>query len=344
MRVVFIVGLSCLVACGSNGNGPPSVDTNQANLCDQIAAVACYDLYQCCPEGQIEQALNIQNPESQAQCESDVHKQCDRGLATFEASLAAKRVTFNASVMNTCLKALLPPANECATVDATLPWTDACMMSPWTGNVADGGMCFYNFECAGVGSGTSFCAPNQTCMPLPGNGMPCSPQGCAQGNYCDTTTATRTCKPLQGANGACTSTAQCMKGLFCDIQTGTGTCQTLLAGGEPCTSSTSCESNDCLPGTCSTTNQPCLTSANCEGTCSSGPLTGNFCTSDQNCDGHCSVTTTTTCITAGNCPATETCVLYTCNQGTCVGDVECASTQVTVDYCSGPETELGALF
>jgi len=157
MRVAFVIGLSCVIACSSNGNGPPNVDTSADNLCDQIAAVACYDLYQCCPEGLIEQALEIQNPESQDQCESDLHKQCVRALVTFESSLAAKRVTFDASVMNACLKALLPPSNECATVDTTLPWTDACMMSPWTGNVADGGMCFYNFECAGVGSGTATC-------------------------------------------------------------------------------------------------------------------------------------------------------------------------------------------
>ena len=343
MRVVLVIGFSCVIACGSNNNGPPSIDTSGDNLCDQIASVACYDLYQCCPEGQIERDLGIQNPESQDQCESDVRKQCVQGLATFESSLAAKRVTFDASVMNTCLKALLPGSGGCATVDATLPWTDACAMSPWTGNVSDGGMCFYSFECAGTGSGTSFCAPNQTCMPLPGNGMPCSAQGCAQGNYCDTTMPPETCKPLQGPNGTCTSSAQCMKGLFCNIGTGTGTCQALLAGGETCTSSAACESNDCLPGTCSTTNQQCFTNANCEGMCGSGPLTGEFCGSDQNCEGHCSVTTTTTCVTAANCPTSESCVLYPCNLGTCTGDVVCAATQVTVDYCTGPESELGAL-
>jgi hypothetical protein len=116
-----------------------------------------------------------------------------------------------------------------------------------------------------------------------------------------------------------------------------------LAGGEPCTSSNACESNECLPGMCAGTNQQCFTNANCEGSCSSGPLTGDFCTTGQNCEGHCSVTTTTTCVTAGSCPVSETCVLYTCNQAMCEGDIVCAATQVTVDYCTGPQSELGTL-
>ena len=342
MRVVIVIGLSCGIACGG-GSSPPSVNTDKSNLCEQIAAVACYDLYQCCSEGEIEHDLGITTPESQDQCNSDVNKLCERDLATVESSLAANRVTFDASVLNTCLKSLLPPANECATVDTMLPWTAGCMMSPYVGNVADGDMCFYNYECKGTGPGTSYCSPDQTCMALPGNGMPCSAQGCAQGTYCNTTTGTDTCQPLQGAGGPCISVTDCMTGLYCDATTGAGTCQPLLAGGEACTSSTACESNDCIPGMCAGTNNSCYTSANCEGTCASGPLMGSFCTTNQNCEGHCSVTTTTTCVTSTNCPATETCDLYTCNLGTCEGDIVCAATQVTVDYCTGPVSALGTV-
>ena len=339
MRVVLAIGCSWLIACGSD-NGPPSISTSADNLCDQIAAVACYDLYDCCSEGEIERDLNIQNPESQDQCNEDVSKLCERSFATVESSLAANRVTFNPSLMNDCLKSLLPTGDVCATVDTMLPWTAACKMTPFTGNVADGSMCFYTFECAGTGPSTSFCAPDQTCKALPTNGMPCSTEGCAAGNYCD---PTATCKPLQSMGGTCTSTTECATGLFCDTTTGPGTCEMLLAGGDACTSSAACESNECLPGTCSGTTQECFTSANCEGTCTTGPLTGDFCVTDQNCEGHCSVTTTTTCTTATNCPATESCVLYTCNTPTCEGDIVCAATQVTVDYCTGPASELGQL-
>ena len=341
MRTAFVVGVSVLVGCGGGGGGAPSVNTSKDNLCDQIAQVACYDLYQCCSEGEIEKDLNIQNPESQDQCTQDIQRRCVRALATYESSLTANRVKFDSSVMNTCLESLLPADGICADVDTALPWVEACMMSPWTGNVADGAMCFYNFECAGTGPGTSYCAPNQTCTALPTTGMPCSPQGCTAGDYCNTTDDM--CVPLQAVGGMCAGSAQCQKGLFCSTAMVPNTCQMLLAGGAACTSSAACESNQCFPGTCSGTTSSCFTSAGCNGTCSAGPLAGEFCTTDTNCEGHCSVTTTTTCTTGTICPGVETCVFNTCNHPTCEGDIVCAATQVTVDYCSGAVSELGAI-
>jgi hypothetical protein len=340
---MFAIGVSCLVACGGGGGGPPSIGTTKDNVCDSIAQVACYDLYQCCAEGEIERDLGIQNPESESDCEQDIQRHCVRSLATFEASLQSNRVKFDGSVLDTCLKALLPPDGECASVDTMLPWTAGCMMSPWSGNVADGAQCFYTYECAGTGPGTSYCAPNQMCAALPTSGMPCSAEGCAASNYCDTTTDT--CKPLQGVGGTCTASSQCMKDMFCQFTggTGPGTCQMLLAGGEACTSSASCESDECFPGTCSGTTVSCYTSSQCNGTCSSGPFVGEFCTTDTSCEGHCSVTTTDTCASSVSCPATESCVLYTCNHPTCDGDIVCAATQVTIDYCTGPESEIGAI-
>ena len=341
MRAACVVALSCVVACGGSGGGPPSVSTSKDNVCAQIAQVACYDLYQCCAEGEIEKDLGIQNPESQDQCNQDIQRRCERALATYESSLAANRVKFDSSVMNNCLEALLPVDNMCADVDTALPWTDVCMMSPWTGNVADGGMCFYGFECAGTGPGTSYCAPNQTCTALPTTGMACAIGGCTAGDYCNNMDM---CVPLQAVGGVCTGTSQCAKGLFCNTATTAPyTCQMLLTGGEACTTSSACESDQCLPGTCSGTTNSCYTSAGCEGSCSAGPLVGEFCTTDQNCEGHCSVTTTETCTSVTICPGVETCVYNTCTHPTCDGDIVCAATQVTVDYCSGVESEIGAL-
>ena len=212
------------------------------------------------------------------------------------------------------------------------------MTTPWTGAVADGDACFYSYECAGTGSGTSYCAPDQTCKALPGNGMACSSQGCALGTYCDETVDM--CKTAQGVGGTCTEDLQCMTTLFCELSGSNGTCQMLLGGGSACTSSTQCESKECFPGTCTGSTDTCFTDANCEGTCSTGPETGDFCETDENCEGHCSVTTTEICDSA-TCPVDETCVFNTCSHPTCDGDIVCAATEVTADYCTGPVSEIG---
>jgi hypothetical protein len=350
MRVTLGIALTCLVACGSD-NGKPSISTTSDNLCDQIAAVECYDLYQCCSEGEIESDLGVQDPRTQDQCRDDIKKRCERALAPIESSIKAKRVTFDASVMNACLKALLAPDNECATISMDmLPWADACMMEPFTGNVPIGGMCYYTFECMGASmttgmNGTAYCAPNETCTALPTDNQPCSStQGCAGGYYCNFTNDT--CQALLGQGGACTGGNQCQKGLYCDLSTGTGSCQPLHGGGEPCTGNQSCESNQCLPGQCMRSFGTCYTSANCQRYCGSGPRMGGTCFSDVDCEGHCSTTTTQLCTSSATCPVgppAETCVLYTCVPDTCVGDIVCGSSQVDADYCTGPRTVLGGI-
>ena len=332
MRSALGIALVWLVACGSDST-KPSISATKDNVCSQIADVACYDMYQCCSEGEIEHDLNVSDPRTEDQCRDDVRRLCERRLATAESSLAAGRVTFDSSAMNTCLKAILAPDNECATVADALPWTDACMMSAWVGNVAVGGQCFYTFECAG--DGTAYCAPNETCTALPTQGQPCAQQGCATGFYCDF--SNDQCKALQGVGGTCTATAQCMKDLFCDTANG-ATCQPLHGGGETCTSSASCESGVCNPGRCMRNNSTCYTSTSCSHYCGAGPFVNSFCQNDTNCEGYCSITTTQTCTSSTQCPqgtTPETCIFYPCVADTCVGDIVCSATQVTVDYCTG---------
>ena len=130
--------LAFAIGCGGEDNAKPSVSTNKTNVCDQIAAVACYDMYQCCSEGEIERDLGVTDPRTEDQCKTDLSKLCERRLADAEASLAAGRVQFDASVMNDCLKALLLPGNQCATVAEMAPWTAACMDTAWVGQVAPG--------------------------------------------------------------------------------------------------------------------------------------------------------------------------------------------------------------
>src|SRR5579871_3329720 len=144
MRGVLVASL-LLAACG----GKPSVSTNQSNVCDQLAAVACYDLYQCCAESQIERFLGVQDPRTEDQCKDDLRRACEQRVGIVNASIAAGRAKFDSGVMDGCLKALIAPDNTCSTVDMMLPWTMACMSSAWVGTVAVGGMCLQPFECAG---------------------------------------------------------------------------------------------------------------------------------------------------------------------------------------------------
>jgi hypothetical protein len=314
------------LGCGSDGDRP-SIGSSEGNVCDQIAAVACYDIYQCCSEGEIERDLNVSDPRTEDQCKQDVSKICERRLATAEASFTAKRVKFDGKVMDTCLKALLAPSDTCATVDTMLPWTEACMDTAWVGQVATGDQCFFTFECANPG--TQFCGANQTCVALPGDGQPCSPQGCAKGTACNGTT----CRALQAAGGPCTSTQSCETDLFCDFSQPTPMCEPLQDGGQPCTGGQSCKSGVCNPGTCANTGQSCFTSANCSRHCSNN---NNFCGTDGDCGaGHCSITTGQTCFSQ-TCPASETCVFpNTCVPGSCTGSIVCAATEVSIDYCTG---------
>jgi hypothetical protein len=340
MRPLHVVVFGIVLAnCG--GDDGLSINANKDNFCSQIADVACHNLYQCCTEGEIENYLNVSDPRTQSQCVDDMTKACERDTAKLADALDSKRATFDSKAMNDCLNALVAPSGECATVDSMLPWVDACMTSAWVGAVSDGSMCYASFECAGS---DSFCSPSQTCTALPGANQPCSAYGCAHGLYCSGST----CMPLVAEGGMCTSTSQCAEKLFCDTSQTTPVCTALHEGGERCTSSASCKSGQCNPGTCSNSPSTCYTDAQCYGRCQTG---GGYCTTDSNCgEGTCSNSPTTYCSSdiycdfgsgSGSGSGSGTCVFPDhCQQGTCEGDIVCASTQLVVDYCT---SALGAL-
>ncbi|HEX8113591.1 MAG TPA: hypothetical protein VF516_37930, partial [Kofleriaceae bacterium] len=268
MRTAIACGaFVVLVGCGGNG---PDINTTQDNVCDQIAEVACFDMYQCCSEGEIERTLMVSDPRTQAECQSDLATRCRRQAADLDFSIKNKHVKFDAKVMNDCLKEFVAPSNTCVTVEAVKPWAMACVTSAWTGIVEAGGACDFGYECAK----DNFCASNRTCVALPTESMPCSVQGCASGLFCDTAAVGGpVCRALLGAGVACTSTPQCQKGLFCDpaAPVGMRTCTPLLANGATCSGNTTCSSNLCLIGTCSVTGSSCFTDASCGGRCSNNP-------------------------------------------------------------------------
>lgn len=338
MRTAIACGvLVVLAGCGNNG---PDIDTTQDNVCDQIAEVACFDMYQCCSEGEIERALMVSDPRTEPDCQSDLRTRCKRVIADLDFSIKDKHVKFDSKVMNNCLKQFVAPENTCVTVEAMKPWAAACMTSAWTGTVAAGGGCDFSYECAT----DSFCASDRACTALPTESMPCSVQGCASGLFCDTAAVGGpVCRTLLGSGVACVSTSQCQKGLFCDTGAPVGmrTCTALHANGETCSGSFACTSTLCLTGTCSVTGFSCFADASCEGRCSNS---NTLCTADNQCgQGTCSIggtpcTLPTDCVGAGNM-----CVLPNkCNLGKCMGNV-CADQHLTIDYCTSTLTDLPVL-
>jgi len=332
MRSKIIIALCLFMGC-SNDGGKPQINTNKDNVCDQTASVACYNMYQCCSEGQIENFLNVSDPRTESECVSDLTRLCEQQIGVVDASIAAGRMTFDSSVMNACLKALIAPDNNCSSVSAMLPWATACMNSAWVGTVAVGGACSHNFECANPDS--AFCAPNQICTALPTEGMPCTGGlNCAAGFYC----GGGTCHAQLGAGGMCTANQQCQTGNYCN-NAQPRVCAPRQGPGQPCTGNQSCESNRCLPGVCTGSTTTCFASSDCGGRCSNS---NTFCFQDRDCGaGACSVggapcTTATQCTGTGN-----TCVFpSTCNLITCAGNIVCADTEVEADYCTGAVTSI----
>ncbi len=319
---VFVLGLLA-VGCGGGG---VEISASADNVCDEIAEVACHNLYQCCTEGEIEEFLNVSEPRTERQCREDVVRACKRASFTLTDSIKAGRVRFEPERMNTCLDALVAPEGSCGMIASELPWTEACEEFAWVGTVALSGSCSFAHDCAGAPD--NFCAPNQKCTAKPTAGFPCG-SGCASAFTC----VNGICQPKLAAGAPCLSTSQCQQDLFCDISAPAPVCTARAPGGSPCTSNAGCVSGSCVPGQCMGTSfgcfrdtdcsarcaddgSPCTTSAQCaSGTCSVG---GNFCTSNTNC-------------TAGG---GDTCVFpVLCLPGDCIGDPICTNQTLTIDYC-----------
>jgi len=322
LAIVFLLG------CGGSG---VDINSNQDNVCDQVADVACHNLYQCCAEGEIEKFLAVSDPRTEDECRVDVSRRCTRSIAALDFGISQKHLKFDAKTMNECLDALVAPSDTCATIESALPWTDACMTSAWIGLVDNGAACLTTAECA---SKDSFCGAGQTCIALPGDGQPCSAFGCASGTFC----SAGTCRAQGGPGAACTSSIQCVKGLFCDVAAAPAACAPLRAPGEACTSSAACTSNHCNPGTCSDSSANCFSSNDCLGRC---PVTGFTCTNDGNCGAGTCMTGGATCFTPTGCGVGNTCIFpVACNHPTCAGDIVCGESHVTVDYCQGALNDL----
>ncbi len=328
MRVACLASVLALVV-GCGGDDGVSINASENNVCDEIAEVACHNLYQCCAEGEIEDFLGVSEPRTEVQCREDVRRLCERRTGTLNDSLDAGRVSFNAQLMNDCLGAIVAPQDTCATVVSVLPWTAACMNFAWVGTVATGGSCFFAHDCADEPD--SFCGPNQKCQQKPTAGFPCG-TGCASGFYC----ASGICQAKLAAGAPCSSTSQCGTDLFCDFEaTPMPICTAEAAGGSTCRSNAGCVSGTCIPGQCMGTSSGCFDDTDCSSRCADD---GSFCSTSASCAlGTCSVGGNS-CSSNSNCVAGsgDTCVFpVLCLPGDCIGDPVCTAATITVDYCTG---------
>lgn len=328
--VMSVLGL--LAACG--GDDGVSINASEDTFCDEIAEVACYNLYQCCTEGEIESFLDVSEPRTETQCREDVRRICDRRSGTLVDSILAGRVTFDAARMNDCLNALVAPEDTCATVVTAVPWEEACMETAWVGAVPLDGSCFFAHDCAGAPD--NFCAPNQRCTAKPTAGFPCG-SGCASDFYC----ANGICQAKLAEGAPCLSSSQCEEDLFCD-QTALPMpiCTAKAPGGSACGSNAGCESGTCIPGQCMGTTAQCYRDTDCNSRCADD---GSFCSTSADCAlGTCSVGGNA-CASDSNCVsgAGDTCVFpVLCLPGDCIGDPVCTAKTLTVDYCTGALNQL----
>src|ERR1051325_3533991 len=131
-----VLGILTASGCGGGGGGGrPNISSSQDTVCDSIADVACFNMFQCCAEGEIERFLGVTDPRTEDECRDDVRAICERQKATIDFSIQKNRVRFDAKVMNDCLNALVAPDGVCATIAGMLPWATVCLESAWTGNV-----------------------------------------------------------------------------------------------------------------------------------------------------------------------------------------------------------------
>jgi len=154
----------------------------------------------------------------------------EASLSQIQAAVAAKTVTYDATLARSCVSAVSTGA--CGVLDNQLP--DACRQA-LTGTVASGGACDIDAQCAG----SSRCQVDGntcpgTCAPLASAGVACEKDGdCAFGLICSKATTHCTKPAALGESCQGGSATQCAAGLLCigndDEQMSAGKCSTTAA-------------------------------------------------------------------------------------------------------------------
>lgn len=204
-------------------------------------------------------------------------------LATIVADVKAGIVQFDGEKASTCLASF----DACAWTGAKGTADLACY-TYLLGTVPQGGTCFLDVECVGLG----FCTYNDatcdstvacctgTCGPpnsinVAVGGACGTTAGCAANAYC---ASDNTCKALQQtAGGACDDAYGCANPMICSNFSGAGTCYTPAARGATCSNALGDVGYRCADERdyCEPTS----------GTCVARPGVGAACSADAPCSG-----------------------------------------------------------
>lgn len=272
-----IVGGSVLVGCGddtktnstgNSGTTPIALENIPASMGDAFCGLA----FSCCTA--MEQSAVFKDfpsvPKTVEECGTFISAQFEMFVfANLKDGVNAGRLKYDGDVARTCFESI---QGNCAVLKQSGPFTGAECAKVFVGQVADGGECAQENECAVAGS---YCPIPQgamlgKCAVLPKEGEPCPNLRCAEGLGCGSVNGMDVCvKP--GPDGqACTSSLECTS-KYCDFMTAkcaqpkaigdtcfasyeckdaycdsvAKICTALKAEGDACASFTECASNDC---------------------------------------------------------------------------------------------------
>ena len=199
MKKSCLVLIGLLVGCQDGF----SVDADQGNFCDEVAEVACHNMYQCCTEDQIESDLGVTEPRTEVQCREDKKRECIVANADVRDSLKAGRAHVRCGKFQRILRALAAPDDTCATYVTERPWMEACKTAAFLGTVATGATCFFSHDCQG---GPTASAARTRSVSGTDRRVPV-PAGFCAGLYCGTG---GTCVQKLAEGAPCTSNSHAM--------------------------------------------------------------------------------------------------------------------------------------
>jgi hypothetical protein len=225
---VTVIGLAALAVAliglgGCGGvSGIPIDDT-----ANRIATTVCPKAWMCCTADQL--SNNSSAGTDVTSCEGATKENYQNILSGLQASVDAKRASYQSSKLDACLSTI--QSSDCATLNITnhLEGVPGCE-SFTTPLVGPGGACSQNYECIngwcnvpptsanGDGVCATFVATNHSCAA--GGGASCGPNA-----VCDTEgtadSADDLCAPVADVGGVCMDDLQCTT-LNCTSSGGSG--------------------------------------------------------------------------------------------------------------------------
>lgn len=299
MRTSIGLGLAVLVAACGGGSGGGSISLD--DLPDELELAQCEAAVACGTMPDVDTCL------------AAIFAERDDELKTLTAGIEAGTITYDAEAAGDCLEYYSNVTCRLSgTEDETLE--DACR-DVFVGQVADGGACVEDEECADDGDcvvdGCSETCCVGACAPRQGEGGgtveiggDCSEATCVDGAYCHNnfSTGAATCQALVADGGACGDYDACAPGLWCagfDFEVD-GTCRQPPDRGESCEGFGLCDRPDdyCDPTdwickvrkgpgeACGVDTDECIYYTTClDGTCTAYPGEGGDCSVIQSCLG-----------------------------------------------------------